>query len=73
MEELKKLLQERFPQIDFDKEENLVDDGLLDSVAVLGIISEIEDAFGVSVTMEYIQPQYFNSLTAMWEMIEELQ
>ena len=72
MEELKKLLQERFPQIDFDQEENLVDDGLLDSVAVLGIISEIEEAFDVSVTMEYIQPQYFNSLTAMWEMIEEL-
>ena len=73
MEELKKILQSRFPQIDFDHEENLVDDGLLDSVAVLGIISEIEDAFGVSVTMEYIQPCYFNSLTAMWDMIEELQ
>jgi len=73
MDELKKLLQERFPQIDFDKEDNLVDDGLLDSVAVLGIIAEIEEAFDISVTMEYIQPQYFNSLNAMWEMIEELQ
>ena len=73
MDELKKLLQERFPQIDFDKEDNLVDDGLLDSVAVLGIIAEIEEAFDISVTMEYIQPQYFNSLKAMWEMIEELQ
>ncbi|MBE5804574.1 MAG: acyl carrier protein [Clostridiales bacterium] len=73
MEQLLKLLQDKFPQIDFAAEENLVDDGLLDSVAVLGIIAEIEDAFDVSVTMEYIQPQYFNSVSAMWEMIEELQ
>ena len=73
MEKLKKLLQDKFPQIDFDHEKALVDDGLLDSVAVLTIIAEIEEAFGVSVTMEYIQPQYFNSIEAMWEMIEELQ
>lgn len=72
MNELKKILQEKFPQIDFENEEALVDDGILDSVSVLGIIAEIEDAFDVSVTMEYIQPQYFNSVSAMWEMIEEL-
>lgn len=73
MDELKKILQDKFPQIDFDNEENLVDDGVLDSVAVLGIIAEIEDKFDISVTMEYIQPQYFNSLSAMWELIEEPQ
>lgn len=72
MNELKKILQEKYPQIDFENEDALVDDGILDSVSVLGIIAEIEDAFDVSVTMEYIQPQYFNSVSAMWEMIEEL-
>ena len=73
MEELKKALMEEFPSIDFDNEKNLIDDGILDSVSVVNVISIIEDMFDVSVTMEYIQPPYFQSIETMWEMIEELQ
>ena len=62
----------KFPSIDFEKKKNLIDDGLITSIDVVGIITELEDAFGISVTMEYIQPMYFQSLESMWEMIEEL-
>ena len=72
MEELKKMLQEKYPNIDFDAEKNLVSSGILDSMEVVTIISEIEDLFDVSVTMEYIQPSYYESVETMWEMIEEL-
>lgn len=72
MEELKKLLTSNYPGIDFDNEKNLVDDGILDSVTVVEIISFLEDAFDISVSMEYIQPKYFNSMENMWEMIQEL-
>ena len=73
MENFKKELEKAFPNIDFDKEKNLVDDGLLDSLSMVTIISIIEDMFDVAVTMEYIQPMYFQSLESMWGMIEELQ
>ena len=73
MEELKALLKEKFPHIDFDKEKQLVSDGLLDSMAVVTIIADIEDTFDISVTMEYIHPSYFESVEIMWGMIEELQ
>ncbi len=73
MEQLKAMLKEKYPHIDFDNEKKLVSDGLLDSLAVVTIIAEIEDAFDISVSMEYIQPAYFESVEIMWEMIEELQ
>lgn len=73
MEELRALLEEKWPNIDFDKEKNLIDDELLDSVEVVSLIGEIEEAFDITVTMEYIQPKYFQSIEAMWDMIEELQ
>ena len=73
MEQLKNMLQEKFPHIDFDTENHLMSDGILDSLAVVGIIAEIEDMYDVSVTMEYIQPAYFESVETMWEMVEELQ
>lgn len=73
MEQLKKALSEAYPDIDFDTEKTLIDSGLLDSVAVVNVISIIEDLYDISVTMEYIQPPYFQSVETMWEMIEELQ
>lgn len=72
MEELKSLLKNMYPNIDFDNEENLYDDGIIDSVDVVSIISKLEEAFDISVTMEYIQPSYFQSVDTMWEMVEEL-
>ena len=72
MDELKKVLQELYPNIDFDSEETLYDDGIIDSVDVVTIISKLEEAFDISVTMEYIQPNYFQSVETMWEMVEEL-
>ena len=72
MEQLREIMTTKFPSIDFEKEKNLIDDGLITSIDVVGIITELEDAFGISVTMEYIQPMYFQSLESMWEMIEEL-
>ncbi|MCI7742995.1 MAG: acyl carrier protein [Clostridiales bacterium] len=72
MEQLREIMTSKFPSIDFEKEKNLIDDGLITSIDVVGIITELEDAFGISVTMEYIQPMYFQSLESMWEMIEEL-
>ncbi len=73
MEQLREMLEEKYPNIDFDAEKNLVSNGILDSLEVVSIISEIEDMFDISVTMEYIQPTYFESVESMWGMIEELQ
>lgn len=72
MEQLMEMLQEKYPDIDFENEKNLISDDILDSMDVVNIISEIEDMFDISVTMEYIQPPYFESVERMWEMIEEL-
>lgn len=72
MEQLKQMLKEKYPAIDFDAQKKLVSDGILDSIEVVAIISEIEEMFDISVTMEYIQPMYFESVEAMWGMIEEL-
>ena len=72
MEELLAMLKEKFPGIDFENEDRLYEKGLLDSVSVVEIISELEDMFDISVSMEYIQPQYFESVSAMWDMVQEL-
>lgn len=48
----------------------LIDDGLLDSVTLISIISEFSDNFDVYVPYEEIIPENFNSIKAMAELVE---
>lgn len=73
MDKLKALLEQNFPNIDFDEEKKLSTNGILDSIAMVSIIALIAEEFDVVVTMEYMDPKNFESVETMWKMIEELQ
>lgn len=72
MEQLIELLQELHPEIDYETEEGLVDNGILDSLDIVTLITDINDAFDVSIPAEEILPENFNSAKALWELIERL-
>ena len=72
MEQLIEILEEIAPDVDYNECTTLIDDGLLDSFAILSIVGEIEDEFGVSVTPAEIIPENFNSAESLWDMIERL-
>lgn len=72
MEKLLEILEEICPDADFENCETLIDDGILDSFAILSIVSEIQDEFEVSITPAEIVPENFNSAKALWKMIETL-
>lgn len=73
MKEILEMLKREFPLIDFEREDHLMTGGKLDSLAVVGIIANLEEMFDISITMEYIRPENFESVKAMWAMVEELQ
>ena len=72
MEKLIEIMQELHPDIDFETCESLVDDGILDSLDIVTLITDINDAFDVSIPAEEILPENFNSAQALWELIERL-
>lgn len=72
MERLLEILEEINPDIDFENCTTLIDDGLLDSFAILEIVAEINDAFDVEVSAPEIIPENFNSAHALWAMIQRL-
>ena len=73
MDELLDLLRELDPEVDFENEEALIDDRILDSLTILALIADIEETFDVTVPAVEIVPANFNSAKAMYEMIEGLQ
>lgn len=73
MEKLLELLEEIDGDIDFRGCKTLIDDAVLDSFAILEIVSEINDEFDVQIGASDIVPENFNSAEAMWKMIQNLQ
>lgn len=73
MEKLMEILNDIQPDVDYETCTTLIDDGLLDSFAILSIVGELEDEFDISVTPVEIVPENFNSAEALWNMVRRLQ
>ena len=67
------LLSEEFPEVDFTSSEELVDDGILDSLTITGIIAALSMEFGITIPYEEIIEETFNSIRGLAAMVERLQ
>lgn len=72
MDKLIEILQSFNPSITDGMEKKIVTDGVIDSVDIVSLISELEDAFGIEIPMEDIVEDNFDTVDAMWAMIQRL-
>ena len=72
MEELYRILKELHPDVDFDTEEDLIGDGVLDSLDIVTLITEINSAYDVNIPAEEILPENFRSAKAIYALITRL-
>lgn len=73
MEELMEILQDLHPDVDFETEEHLVDDKILDSFDIVSLIAEINENFDIAITARDILPENFNSAKALYALIQRLE
>ena len=72
MEQLIEILKELHDDVDFEECETLVEDGILNSLDIVALITEIDDRFDVRIPAEEILPENFNSAKALWALITRL-
>ena len=73
MDELLEILRDMHPDVNFDSEEHLIDNGVLDSLDIVSLISEISEVFDVTITAKDIVPENFNSAQALCALIQRLE
>lgn len=71
-EELLQLLAKENPEIDFTASDELVDDGILDSLTIVSLIGTLSMEYAIDIPYEEIVPENFNSIDAMAAMVERL-
>ncbi len=70
--ELKEMLLDIYSDVDFDNEQNLVDEGVLDSMDIVNLVTEINDNFDISIGAKDMIPDNFNSLEATTALVQKL-
>ncbi|MBR6824926.1 MAG: acyl carrier protein [Oscillospiraceae bacterium] len=69
-ERLLNILTEACPDVDFETETALIDDGLLESLDIVMIVTEIMQEFRVELNVDDLLPENFNSVDALLALIE---
>ncbi len=72
MDDIIEILSGLHPDIDFKREDSLVDNKILDSFDIVSLIAEINDNFDIAISAEEITPENFNSAEAIWALVERL-
>ena len=73
MDQLLELLKDVNEDVDFTAQNAIIDDEIIDSLDLTGLIADIEDTFDIEIGMNDIVPENFNTVDAMWAMIQRLQ
>ena len=73
MEQLLEILSDLHPDVDFEQEQGLIDNMILDSFDIVTLITEISETFDVTISAEYIIPENFNSAQALYALIQKLE
>lgn len=66
------VLKNALPQIDFESSNSLVDDGILDSLSIVTLVSELSMEFGVIFDLDELTPENLNSIDNIVDTIQKL-
>lgn len=72
-EQLMEILNDLRPDVEFENEKKLIDDGILDSFDIVSLVSELNSEFDIEINVMDLEPENFNTVEAMLELIVKMQ
>ena len=72
LEDVIGMLEDIQEDIDYEEEDGLIDNDLLDSFDILAIVSAVDEEFDVEIPAKEITPDNFNSAEVLHQLIVRL-
>lgn len=73
MEKIIEIIKGLKPGVDVDENTRLLDDHVIDSLAMISLVSELDDEFDVEISAKDIVPENFATVSAIFSLIERLE
>lgn len=73
MKEVIEVLESVKSGIDFEKENDLIESGILDSFDIVTLVSKLNDEFDIEIGVSEVIPENFASAKAIYEMVKRLE
>ena len=73
MKKLLDILTGICPDVDFENEASLIDDGLIESLDIVSIVNEIMGEFDVEIYVDDLMPENFKSAEDIMNLIRKKQ
>ncbi|MBO4889645.1 MAG: acyl carrier protein [Lachnospiraceae bacterium] len=73
MDKIIEILKGVHPEVDYEKENALIDKRIFDSFDVVTVVGELMDEFDIEITAEHMVPENFNSAAAIAKLVESLE
>ncbi len=73
MEEIVKILEQIKPGVDFNSEENLIEEEILDSFDIVTLVAKLNEEFDIEITPADLIPENFNSAQKIFELVTRLE
>lgn len=71
IEEIQNIIRDINPYIDINENTELIDTGILDSLSILFVITQLEDKFGICIDEKLVLPENFKTVILINEMISK--
>lgn len=52
--------------------ENMIEEGIISSIEMLEIITELEGEFNIKIKADYVNTHYFSNIKTIIEMVKEI-
>lgn len=69
IQQIKRIVIDTCPQVDFENETALIDNGILDSLQIMQLIMTFCEEFDIEIDGDDIIPENFNSLDAICDLV----
>ena len=73
MEEVIKILEQIKPGVDFNTEENLIEEEILDSFDIVTLVAKLNEEFDIEITPADLVPENFNSAKKIYELVKRFE
>ena len=73
MDEIIKILEEIKPGVDFNTENNLIEEEILDSFDIVTLVAKLNDEFDIEISPADLVPENFNSAQAIYSLVSKLE